>query len=565
MARQEILIDTKVEGLRSVERLTAEIESLGKTSTKASKQLDRVRAGADKTSRSAAQTADKMDDMATQFSKMGGVGGDLGGVFDALSVTMSGPLGAAIGATTIGIGALFAGFKLSQAVLTQTSESFLNIATRAEEAGRAMTDFEASISAANIRLEEANQSLGDSFDDLIVKGMGGAKFADAQAIVFNKLTDEIESTDQMLMGFGLRFAQTAIIVADNIDELDLRFGAGAEAAEAFSNNLDLVIQVHNNGVAALQVGGLGGLIDGIGAAATNAAGRFFDLADSIRSAVSEFSISGFFDKINKAIKGAKPKRRRRGGGGRRRKSAAERRQESALGLVDELAVPDEPFDPVEAAAARGIGVGDTSQIQINQLEDTARAAAQLNEELQRINIGNTAIATTLNTATAPALQMVAEGMIRVGEATVQAMGAFTAGVGTLASFGDAVLDMFSNLSAQIGSFFIRTGIGMAFISPGTGAGLIAAGLALQFLSGALGAKGSGNAGTGGRSSGGAQSGASGAVTREIQRSLRGPDAGGSVTNIEVIIAGRAIEPEMVSIIDDMARLRRSRAFGRMGV
>ena len=211
------------------------------------------------------------------------------------------------------------------------------------------------------------------------------------------------------------------------------------------------------------------------------------------------------------------------------------------------------------------GVGDTSQIQINQLEDTARAAAQLNEELQRIDIGNTAIATTLNTATAPALQMVAEGMIRVGEATVQAMGAFTAGVGTLASFGDAVLDMFSNLSAQIGSFFIRTGIGMAFISPGTGAGLIAAGLALQFLSGALGAKGSGNAGTGGRSSGGAQSGASGAVTREIQRSLRGPDAGGSVTNIEVVIAGRAIEPEMISIIDDMARLRRSRAFGRMGV
>jgi hypothetical protein len=161
--------------------------------------------------------------------------------------------------------------------------------------------------------------------------------------------------------------------------------------------------------------------------------------------------------------------------------------------------------------------------------------------------------------------MVAEGMIQVGEATVFAMGSFAAGVGSLNEFGDSVLDMFSNLSSQIGSFFIRTGIGMAFISPGTGAGLISAGLALQFLGGALGAKGSGNAGTGGRSSGGGGSGTSGAVTREIQRSLRGPDAGGSVTNIEVVIAGRAIEPEMVSIIDDMARLRRSRTFGRMGV
>ena len=71
----------------------------------------------------------------------------------------------------------------------------------------------------------------------------------------------------------------------------------------------------------------------------------------------------------------------------------------------------------------------------------------------------------------------------------------------------------------------------------------------------------GNAG--GKSSG-AGAGATGAVTREIQRSLRGPDRGGTVTNIEVVIAGRSIEPEMVSIIDDMARLRRSRALSRMG-
>ena len=143
------------------------------------------------------------------------------------------------------------------------------------------------------------------------------------------------------------------------------------------------------------------------------------------------------------------------------------------------------------------------------------------------------------------------------------MGAFAAGVGTLGEFGDSVLDMFSDLSSQIGSFFIKTGIGMAFISPGTGAGLIAAGLGLQFLSGALGAKGSGNAG-GGKTSGGGGTGSSSAVTREIQRSLRGPDRGGQTTNIEVVIAGRAIEPEMVSIVDDMVRLRRSRTLGRMG-
>ena len=130
-------------------------------------------------------------------------------------------------------------------------------------------------------------------------------------------------------------------------------------------------------------------------------------------------------------------------------------------------------------------------------------------------------------------------------------------------FGDAVLDMFGDLSAQIGNFFIRTGIGMAFLSPLTGAGLIAAGLGLQVLSGFLGAKGSGNRGSGGGGGGGG-AGVSGAVTREIQRSLRAPDAGGAVTNIEVVIAGRAIEPEMVHIIDDISRLRRSRGLARLG-
>jgi hypothetical protein len=39
-----------------------------------------------------------------------------------------------------------------------------------------------------------------------------------------------------------------------------------------------------------------------------------------------------------------------------------------------------------------------------------------------------------------------------------------------------------------------------------------------------------------------------------------------VTNIEVVIGGRSIQPEMVAIVDDIARQRRSRYLGRrMGV
>ena len=556
MAKQEIIIDTKVQGLQSVERLTKEIADLGKTSKKASRQIDSVRAGADRTTKSAKVSSEQMGDLAGQFSKMGAVSGPvgaLGGMFDALSVTMSGPLGAAIGATTLGLGTLFAGFKISQAVIAKTHQALENIADRAEKAGRAMTDFERRVSTANTRLEKANERLGASFDDMAVRAQGGAKFAKAEAIVFEELAKALDTVTVGFAGSAQRFGSTAVLIADDLAIITKSFEMGTDAIGGFVIAMGAVIDVHNEVTPMAMI--VARDLDTIGAAAAAASSQVNELADAL---------AGAPEAVQQGLKGQaavlKP-RKRRGGG--KRKSAAERRRESGLAMVEGLAVPDEPFDPVEAAAARGIGVGDTAQIQLNELEDLARAAADLNRELQGIDIGNTAIATTLTTATAPALQMVAQGMVNLTEATVQTMGAFAAGVGTLGEFGDSVLDMFSDLSAQIGSFFIKTGIGMAFISPATGAGLIAAGLSLQYLSGALGAKGSGNAG-GGKTSGGGGTGSSSAVTREIQRSLRGPDRGGQTTNIEVVIAGRAIEPEMVSIVDDMVRLRRSRTLGRMG-
>ena len=586
MAKQEIIIDTKVQGLQSVERLTKEIADLGKTSKKASRQIDSVRAGADRTTKSAKISSEQMGDLAGQFSKMGAVSGPvgaLGGMFDALSVTMIGPLGLAIGGLTIGLGAVFAASKVVTA-------SFERVIERAQETGRALTDLESAVLSSNARMEESYTNLQESFDDFVVEFGGGARKIDTEAAIYSRLGAIFDSLDGSLFKytgliqfyvFTLRdLGSTAVIAADNLDALNFEFGAGQEAADGFSDALDTLFAIHNEGVAALENGGMGSLIDGLGQSATTAAGSFLDLASSIRDAVAEFDVGDIFDKVVgfvKDRKGKKP-RKRRGGGGKR-KSAAERRRESGLAMVEGLAVPDEPFDPVEAAAARGIGVGDTSAIEamladagpgvggsniveppdLSWLTDLAEGISGLDlATLKAMDLSD-----ALSLTTAPALQMVAEGMIQVGEATVQTMGAFAAGVGTLGEFGDSVLDMFSDLSSQIGSFFIKTGIGMAFISPATGAGLIAAGLGLQFLSGALGAKGSGNAG-GGKTSGGGGTGSSSAVTREIQRSLRGPDRGGQTTNIEVVIAGRAIEPEMVSIVDDMVRLRRSRTLGRMG-
>lgn len=602
MANQNIVITTKVEGLQAIERLNKEIDELKSVSDKASKELDQLKSkiskdlskAADKAARqvdrleaqvgrlkgqlkktqaTTAATSDRFDSLGSQFSKVGGMGSELGGVFDALSVTTAGPLGLAVAGLTIGLGAVYAA---SQVV----SASFERVIERAQETGRALSDLESAVLSSNARMEESYTNLQESFDSFVVEFSGGARKIDSEAAVYNLVGDALDDIDTkgtkvtgtledfnggLLYGtYSLdNLVQTALIATDNLDEVTSAFSSADSMVEGFGEAMDVVIGIHETGVASLENGGMGSLIDGLGQSATTAAGSFLDLASSIRDAVAEFDVGDIFDKVVDFVKDRKGKKPRPRRGGGKRKSAAERRRESGLAMVEGLAVPDEPFDPVEAAAARGIGVGDTAQIQLNELEDLARAAADLNRELQGIDIGNTAIATTLTTATAPALQMVAEGMIQLGSATVQTMGAFAAGVGTLGEFGDSVLDMFSDLSSQIGSFFIKTGIGMAFISPGTGAGLIAAGLSLQFLSGALGAKGSGNKG-GGKTSGGGGTGSSSAVTREIQRSLRGPDRGGQTTNIEVVIAGRAIEPEMVSIVDDMVRLRRSRTLGRMG-
>jgi hypothetical protein len=372
MAKQEIIIDTKVQGLQSVERLTKEIADLGKTSKKASRQIDSVRAGADRTTKSAKVSSEQMGDLAGQFSKMGAVSGPvgaLGGMFDALSVTMSGPLGAAIGATTLALGSLFAGFKISQAIIAKTHEALDNIAARADKAGRAMTEFERRVSAANTRLEKANERLGASFDDMVVRATGGANFAKAEAILYEELASELDNVSEGFVGIGLRLGSTAVVIADDLDVITKSFELGTDAVGGFIIALSAVIDVHQGITPVAMI--IARDLDTIGAAAAAASSQVNELADAL---------AGAPEAVQQGLKGqaAVLKPRKRGGGGKR-KSAAERRRESGLAMVEGLAVPDEPFDPVEAAAARGIGVGDTALInsgQILALEDAGPSSGR---------------------------------------------------------------------------------------------------------------------------------------------------------------------------------------------
>jgi hypothetical protein len=200
---------------------------------------------------------------------------------------------------------------------------------------------------------------------------------------------------------------------------------------------------------------------------------------------------------------------------------------------------------------------DSYGLAINDLK--AKLAAAGNESL--------AMETRIKAAGKAAGEMGANAFLQLGSGIAYAMGEMAAGASNLKDFGDAMANLAGQIAGSFGQLFIQLGAGFLLTAPAVGAGLIAAGLALQTLSGFLSGKGSGNRGGGGRGGRSAASNAGRDIAREISRSLRpsGED-GPAVTNIEVVIGGRSIQPEMVAIVDDIARQRRSRYLGRrMGV
>ena len=228
-------------------------------------------------------------------------------------------------------------------------------------------------------------------------------------------------------------------------------------------------------------------------------------------------------------------------------------EREVLGNIDSLRILEEEMSAAVLATFQA-EQADERMLALNK---------KVNNEREKRILLIRAIAATWDEVQRGTLSRVADGFIQMGNAVAYAMGEFAAGTSNISMLGDAILDMFGGLASNIGSFFIQSGIGLMFLSPAQGAGLIAAGLAMQALAGFLGGKGSGNRGSGG---GGGSKGAASSITREVQRSLRGPDDRGPMNQtIEVVIAGRSIEPEMVNVINDITRLNRSRQLARRGL
>ena len=130
MSQQEIQIDTKVNGLRSIEaltkaidRLTENFEALGKNADKAADQVDEVNKSVKKTQKAADKGGVDIGELSEKFSKMGGAGGAAAGAIESLGVVMSGPLGLAIAGAVVALGTVVVAVKAVSTAIDITKES----------------------------------------------------------------------------------------------------------------------------------------------------------------------------------------------------------------------------------------------------------------------------------------------------------------------------------------------------------------------------------------------------------------------------------------------------------
>ena len=563
----DIVANVMVQGLDSIKELIGEVKRLGTVADKTGEKVDKVGDKSKKTAKNVRPLRDRLQDLGTMFRDSGDAGGRFGDILDMVAVATT-PAGAGI----VGLVAIVGG------------------ATVALQAGAAMWSiYLENVSSARAQVDETSSALDGLVVSIMdVTGAGGGlttalagveRLAENTSDDIDALTATAKENDGILgtLARGTLVAlQSALFAVSGAAAplVGLVLFAGAQEQ---TRQLEQELNILNN------------TTNTVGGAMVSLANDVLKLVDASAQLVAQEEALAFVQQLRAAAgagggvqgpltaagKFVAPVKRKTTGG-RRGKSRAERLQESSGALVDEMMgdllqdpaflasiMPEAVVSPMLTA---GLGAMDAAQVAtdtamiadevaglIGVANEAADAQKKLNDEFDRL--GQESMATGIN------------AMNQLGSAVAQTMGAFMAGTSTLHEFGDAMADLASRVAADFGSLFVKMGAGFLFTPgmQGVGAGLIAAGLGLQVLSGFLGGKGSGN-----RVSGGGRAGSASAardIAREVNRSLRpSGDDGPMVTNIEVVIGGRSIQPEMVSIIDDIARQRRSRYLGRrMGV
>jgi hypothetical protein len=625
MAGFDIVANVMVEGLDTLKRLVEVTKDVADRMEKAAARLDELRDAADDAGKAVKEAGDEaeaagdkikeageeaedagdkarkagkeakkagvdLDEAASQFRAMGEGGTFAGDMLERFSVITSGPMGAAIAGAVVG----FMAFKAALAAVRFTIDTLISSVTKYIENSEGLQKSQSKLNA-------QFETLAATFGAAIVGGESFSGVMEAVGEVLDDLTTFIVNNADTILKFTKMLSTAAkviiqvmlgvvqglvapiTIMADGImitiNKL-LAFVARAhmeavEFAMALPDAFRSAIGMTDD-----QLQRIYALANRRAGEAGRAASAAFSDGYTVNMAKAVGAVNQAVTKIDAAMQRLTPITERVTVKPEGDAAAGPGEFSTSVGagagiplFAIQMATMQTAIQAMRVAAVESIDaeVQKTTRVRQEAMATAAAQGEQLDElrtkaadlQVQARQMGGTffAVVNTFQNIMVEGTRLIGDSLMQATHEVTNFFGAFIAGESTLSEFGDAMADLAGNIANTFGDLFIKQGAGLVLINPAVGAGLIAAGLALKTLGGGLSAKGSANRGGGGARSGAAAS--SRDIAREINRSLRpSGDDGPMVTNIEVVIGGRSIQPEMVSIIDDIARQRRSRYLGR---
>ena len=564
-------------------------EEVGSAAAKAAPKIrsaGKATAGAAEASKKSRMS---LEEAASAFRAMGASGTLAGDTLERFSIIASGPAGAAIAGLVVGAAAAMAGFKALEFSVTQ------GIATNKK--------YTQQVDSLKSELRKTAAILGQVLLDVI--GFGNAmETSHGKVKKFNGdvVRDSTQVADAMRDIFiavlkGVRFIGNGILgIKAIITGIGTAIGGlAAIVVNAFSGIPDLAAEMMLSVAKAIRTG-----LEDLGVPSTML-DQFFGTEDELKrrlrratagadqaAAAHHRIFAGIKDDFSEIYDGLE----KWNDGLTNMIQGLEKSKGTAatITLDRDPDAKEAPADPVAAALAAARGEVETARGKAMDPElhfeydpfqerifayqqampqmtadiDAARAAlAEFQEETDIFGGHFFKVVDTLKDTMVELWDTTVSSFSAMSEEVFNFLGAFAMGESTLSEFKDAMLDVAGDIANTYGDLFIKQGAGLILFNPAIGSALIAAGLALKFLGGMALAKGSANAGSSGGAGRSKKKKEEKDLVKELTRELRPSGGGeGAVTNIEVIIGGRSIQPEMVAIVDDIARQRRSRYLGR---
>ena len=157
---------------------------------------------------------------------------------------------------------------------------------------------------------------------------------------------------------------------------------------------------------------------------------------------------------------------------------------------------------------------DLARVAREESEYQSKQLAQIKADIEAFDPVLAITTARLKDVMVGGVDILTDGLTNATHELTNFLGAFAVGESTLSAFGDSMADLAGSIANTFGDLFIKQGAALFLVNPGVGSAMIAAGLGLKVLGGALTAKGSANRGGGGGGRGVSPSQARSLIPRE---------------------------------------------------